>query len=153
MYLRNCSWFTLFIIAAVLTGCGGGGDKWTKERPKPFPVSGKVAFKGQAVAGATVVFVPDGHTQAATGQTDSSGAYQLQTYSPNDGAVPGKYKVTITKVEVTSTDTSQESRVDNTAVTEQKWLVPQKYGNSEASGLTADVTEGGKNNFDFELTE
>jgi hypothetical protein len=153
MFRRNWSVLLLFAAATVLTGCGGSDDKWTKDRPKPLSVSGKVTLKGEPVAGATVVFQPDGHSQAATGQTDSTGAYKLQTYSPNDGAVPGKYKVTITKVEVTSTDTSQESRAENSGVTEQKYLIPQKYGNSMASGLTAEVTEGGKNSFDFDLTE
>ena len=34
-----------------------------------------------------------------------------------------------------------------------KHHVPEKYENAETSGLTADVTDGGANDFKFDLTD
>ena len=80
----------LIALAAVLAaaGCGRGSG--------PVPLRGVVKLDGQPVANAAVVFVaqtPGGRD--AYGSTDANGAFRLTTTKPDDGALPGKYKVVI----------------------------------------------------------
>lgn len=91
---------TMLVVA--VAGCAPGS------KMKVVPVSGKVTYKGAAVSGATVTFLPQSEggegskaVHAATAVTDAQGAYKLVTMEtmakPLDGAVPGKYNVTVTK--------------------------------------------------------
>jgi hypothetical protein len=75
------------LLVSVL-GCGGRGAK---------PVKGIVTLEGNPVAGATVVLMPEGDGRPASGCTDSHGAFQLMTFQPGDGAMPGAYRVVINK--------------------------------------------------------
>jgi dipeptidyl aminopeptidase/acylaminoacyl peptidase len=60
-----------------------------------FPVSGKVTFEGQLIADGTITFHPiDPSGHPASGPI-KNGSYSLSTRVPNDGALPGQYKVTI----------------------------------------------------------
>jgi hypothetical protein len=154
--MRRGNWLclSLFTVAIGLVWCGDGADKWTAERPKPFPAQGTVLLDKQPVEGATVVFHSDGHKHAATGLTDAAGVFHLQTYDIKDGAIPGKYKVSITKVTVTSTTASEQSSTTSSAAPTSEWITPKKYSNPATSGLTAEVKEvqdAGGNNFTFEL--
>jgi hypothetical protein len=82
----------LLLIMAVLlfSGCSSAN--------KPVEVEGVVLLDNEPVAEATVLFIPDGSTgQPAHGMTDANGKFQLTTYKENDGALPGSYKVTVTK--------------------------------------------------------
>lgn len=75
---------------AVIVGCGADDGLG-----KRYAVSGKVSYKGAAIEKGTVNFVPDGpEGRPATG-TIENGSYSLTTLTPGDGAVPGKYRVTI----------------------------------------------------------
>lgn len=90
------------IIACLMVasvGCAPG------QKFKTVPVSGKVTYKGAPVDGATVAFLQESQAGVAshtcTGQTDAQGVYKLMTFEtpakPVDGAIPGKYMVTVTK--------------------------------------------------------
>jgi hypothetical protein len=71
---------------ALLLGCG----------QKTVPVKGVVTYNGKPLANAFVQFIPeDGGGRDASGTTDANGAFQLSTFRPNDGALPGSYKVTV----------------------------------------------------------
>lgn len=84
------------VCLALLLGCGGGGASGPKV--KTYPVSGSVAYNGQPLVGAVVVFKSDDEAlPGATGLTDKEGKFTLTTYSVNDGAAAGTYKVTVTK--------------------------------------------------------
>ena len=76
------------------SGCSGGAGR-------PVKTVGLITLDGQPVAGATVTFHPETKQQShvATGLTDEEGAFQLQTFAPDDGALPGDYKVTVIKTE------------------------------------------------------
>jgi hypothetical protein len=55
-----------------------------------------VKLDGQPVANAAVVFVPrTPGGREAYGSTDATGTFRLTTTKPDDGALPGKYKVVI----------------------------------------------------------
>ena len=77
---------------AVLSGCGKG--------PKVVPVAGKVVHNGKGVCPGSVQFQPveGGGGQLASGLLQEDGSFTLRTLHdqrPLEGAVPGKYKVTL----------------------------------------------------------
>jgi hypothetical protein len=125
------------------TGCGGG-DNLPREA-----VSGSVAIEGKPLKSGVITFVPQGPDVPTQGSTTIvDGAYSIPRAQ---GLVPGKYKAVIS-----SGEGSQEKKVDT--VTDMpgmppvpaKEAIPSQY--STESILEANVTAGGKNQFDFNLT-
>jgi hypothetical protein len=47
------------------------------------------------VSGGSVVFTPIGEGQPAIGPIQSDGTFQLTSFSPNDGAKVGQYRVSV----------------------------------------------------------
>lgn len=141
-------------VGLMILGCGGRRDS----RPATVPVSGRVTHGGEAVAEALVVFYPTtANAAAAQARTDADGRYELTSFRPSDGAVPGSYIVLVTKQLAENEMTPQESRAyfDRTGtpppLPTYKDLLPKKYGSHETSGLTAEVTADGDNQLDFDL--
>ena len=133
-------------------GCAPAGLEGT------IAASGTVTHNGQAVEGATVVFSPEGEGRAASGLTDASGRFQLQTLTPEDGVMPGKYQVAISKTQVEGAMSEEESQAyaakhGKSPEVTVKELLPEKYKSPASSGLTAEVTAGGKNEFTFDLKD
>src|SRR5262249_58322349 len=59
---------------------------------------GIVTVNGQPLAGATVTFHPaEEGRRPASGRTDDDGTFELTTFHPGDGALPGTYKITVSK--------------------------------------------------------
>ncbi|HXG08260.1 MAG TPA: hypothetical protein VNK04_00560 [Gemmataceae bacterium] len=55
-----------------------------------------VTVDGKPLANAFVHFIPqDEGGRDASGSTDANGVFQLSTFRPNDGALPGSYKITV----------------------------------------------------------
>src|SRR5205085_8418079 len=80
---------TLTLIGSLAAGCGGG-------KGGTSGVRGRITYKGKPVAKANVSFTPvEGASRAAAGLTDTNGTYSLGTFSTNDGAIPGKYRVSV----------------------------------------------------------
>jgi hypothetical protein len=142
---------TALAIAIFVCVAGGCGPKDTRVRR--VPASGIVLYKGEPVADADVVLESGGSTPAAAGKTDSAGRFRLTTFDTNDGAVPGEYKVTVRKVQVTLKAPAAATDDAVGPPPDEKWLLPAKYGHSESSGLTASVKENGENDFKFELQD
>ncbi len=144
--------FACFSIA-IACGCGGGGTEPT------VPVTGTVSFNSSPVAGATVVFGADsGQARSATAVTDSSGAFSLSTYGEYDGAIVGTYKVAISKTETSGGMSEDEEHAAIEAGQElpeaqAKSVLPSKYSSAATSGLVAEVTASGENQFTFELKD
>jgi hypothetical protein len=119
------------IIVLGLSGCEKG--------PKLVPVTGTVTLDGKPVETAGLLFLPvDSSGTPGNGETDAQGRFQLKTRS-QVGAQVGKYYVGIVK-----------SVYSNSP--KPKWLTPQKYSDAKTSGLTAEVTADGKNDFEFKMT-
>jgi hypothetical protein len=136
---------SLLVIAALaITGCSG--EKIN--RPDPVAVTGVVTHNGTPVEGADVVFQPASHTYAAAGKTDASGTFTLTAFNPNDGAVPGEYKVTVSKRKVTGQAAASD---DAPTTVKQEVLLPIKYADPNSSGLVASVKTGVENKFEFKL--
>ncbi len=131
----------LALVASVsLAGCGSGG-------PVMGRVSGTVSYQGKPIPKGSITFVPtDGTRPSATG-TIENGAYTLQTTEPGDGAVVGGYKVAVSDIDANALNTA----LPGMPVQAPKSAIPKKYGDANASGLTADVQSGSQTK-NFELT-
>jgi len=159
------------LLASVLCGCTGNSSG-------TVPVSGKVIKDGQPVSGAVVAFMPNAPDgKAASGTTDASGAYNLTTIVNGDGAMPGSYKVTVTKFagaaaaagpstggQATPADIDaaykaaekQGQSVMNpeaSAPTASPNELAAKFANPDTSGFTAEVKAGETKSFDFNVTD
>jgi len=93
MRLRWLYWGTLAVLLGV-AGLGCGGSKNTVK------VDGTLSWdNGEPISGATVTFVPvDKDGKQATGLTGKNGEFELTTVNSGDGAVPGEYNITVTKL-------------------------------------------------------
>ena len=119
--------------------------------PKTAPVSGTVTLDGQPVAGAVVRFTPDGTRPVmAYGLTQNSGQYRLTTYEKGDGAVPGKYAVTVVFKKTTGPATDPTDPAAAPGAAQETWSAPKKYSDPKTSGLWAEVAPG-VNRIDLDL--
>ena len=118
------------LVTAVLGGCGGPSKPWEVV----VPVSGQLTFEGKPVSGAQITLyptsteVPDSVRPSAT--TTEDGSFVLGTFGANDGAPVGDYKASVVWFKVVDVG-SGPVRGDN--------VLPQKYSNPEASGITVTI--------------
>jgi len=147
-------------LAVLALGCGGG----EVEPPAPvFPVSGKVTYKGQPVAGADITFHHESGDRSAFGRTNDEGEYKLTTFSSNDGAIEGRHGVTIIKfqapaeapaiADIESEDYQPPGFNESTVPAKLKTDLPEKYGQEATSGLIAVVNADAPNTVNFELED
>jgi len=139
------------VAVLVIAGCS---RQPASNRPQTVPVKGRITLGGQPLAGATISFQPDGKGNGASGISDDSGGYALSTFAAKDGAVAGKYKVAVTKMDgaPSGKDMNESGYAPPTASSPPpKSLVPAQYADPAKSGLTAEVTAGAANSFDFDL--
>ena len=87
-----------------VTGCGGGAEM-PEFATKLIPVYGQVTGNGSPVVGAAVTFIPDENKGAvAHAVTDEAGLFDLHTpisgatLEQMQGAIPGKYKVIVSRI-------------------------------------------------------
>lgn len=142
------------LISAALCGCG-------PSHPDVVPASGVVTYQGQPVDGAQVTFMASGAARAAYGVTDAEGKFRLSTFGTDDGAVLGSHTVTVAKPTETVSgagmspddpDSGYAAAMAQSARNPSaKSGLPDKYANPQTSGLTAEVTQSGPNEFTFPL--
>lgn len=112
------------------------------------PVQGKVRYQGKPLAGALVSFHPSGGMRdPSTGMTKEDGTFSLVTGEIN-GAVAGKYTVTImcqvpTKAQPTGTSFG--------GMPETEDMLKGAYSNKSSSKITVDVKDGPNQLEPFEL--
>jgi hypothetical protein len=147
------------MLVCALTGCG------RSDRPATYPVHGSVKYQGKPVPGASITFMAYGAPRAAVGKTDEAGNFQLTTFEPNDGAVPGMHEVTVKKytTEPPPMPTPQQAEADPASAdrytaamvrwTESaRFAVPKKYTDRNTSDLRCEVKDG-ENKFLIELVD
>jgi hypothetical protein len=119
-----------------LPGCASGD--------RPIPIKGTVTLDGSPVAGATVLFVPtDANRRPASGWTDTDGLFELTTFAQADGALPGAYRVVITKFEGKSAPKVEKDPNEYYGKkyknSNRKSLLPEAYGDEAKTPLTCQV--------------
>ena len=137
-------WIALGLLL-VAGSCGRAG------RPKMAPVKGHVVYRGQSLAGATVVLLHEGAPRFSTGVTDAQGDFTLTTFEPGDGAVVGLNQVAVMQVAAPPKETvggvpdpKDYFRVLRDA--KQKAAPPSpfpaRYSDPKTSNLTVTIIEG-----------
>ena len=150
------------VAASLLALVGSSDDGFGRQR---YSVHGTITYKGEKLAKGQIAFVPDAQGgQAASGQIED-GYYTLSTLTPGDGALPGKYKVTVVARDFDVEKVRSEARAkgmppgaalpqDFTAKAHKgaKSKIPTRYNLPTTTDLTADV-EARSNTKDFELKD
>jgi hypothetical protein len=123
---NGVTWAGLLVLAA---GCGSG-------ETERVPVYGQVYYRGQPLAGGTLVFTPDtergGRGPLALAEIGADGRYSLRT-DGQPGAVPGWHRVTVAP-----------SGADPAGL-------PRHYRDPERSGLSREVRPDRANVIDLHL--
>ena len=147
-----CTALWVVVHAVPMAGCSSSSQE-NPNWPERFPVTGTVLYEGEPVEGAEVTFMSESKNSAAAGKTDSDGRFYLTTFVEKDGAVAGPQVVSIRRVDIVDmTPEGVEVAFGGTSVPPKiTWIIPQKYANPATSGLTADVTPDGPNDFTFDL--
>lgn len=142
----------LLIAFANLPGCG---------KKSHFPLvetTGRLVYKGQPVADASVMLSPLEGQRAAVGKTDAQGRFELTTMNPRDGAMPGKYKIVITKAAAVEAAADAAEMPD---ITKEQSLakpapaaIPAKYSNPNTTPLECTIPQSGRHDLGvLELTD
>ena len=126
---RRSSWLLAFAGMAAIFAFGSG----CKQTPRVVPVAGKVLYNGKPLPFGSVMFQPD-QGQAAVGDIQADGSFKLSSYGPDDGAVPGKHKVSVSCYEGHRPGKASGDSLG-------KLLIPLKYTRFGSSGLTAEVQD------------
>ena len=147
----------LLAAAGLFATFGCGDDTGLSKR---YPVTGKVTYKGQPVEKGRISFVPTASEgRPAAGQIEG-GYYTLTTMTPDDGAIPAKYNVTILAQEIDTGEIKaiakggqfHHDKAFAKAVKTAKALVPSKYALAETSGLEREVKPQ-SNSIEFDLMD
>jgi hypothetical protein len=87
--MRKLAVWCMLGVTFLAAGCGGG----------PVNVRGRVLLDDVPIAGVTVMLMPIDQGHPATGLTDADGTFRLTTFQREDGALPGQYKIVVTKTD------------------------------------------------------
>jgi hypothetical protein len=129
---RFVSLALLAILLSANAGCGPTG-------PKLYPVSGTVTWNGQPLPEGDIIFAP-----ASPGDLEDAGKIVAGKFAFQ--ARPGAKKVKIMA-------NRSEGPVDpQMGLAPRVQYIPPQYSSAEKTTLTAEVTENGKNEFEFSLT-
>jgi hypothetical protein len=139
----------LTLAVVFVAGCGGGDKGPQVEKQKTVPVTGILTYKGKPVGDASVaLFSLDGKI-APFGKTDAAGTFILSTYGSQDGAPPGKYKVTVA---VSGVKEIEPGVLADEPSGGFKSPIPVKYANSQTTDIpVVEVKETGKNEIVIDL--
>jgi hypothetical protein len=147
--LKNTAVVCWFLVSfGLAVGCNSSGGNL----PKTVPASGVVTLDGKPVDGAQVILVPavEGKT-GAFGVTDGSGRFKLRAYEQKDGAIPGDYKVQVSKTIQVIVQGAKGS-LDGGDPVRFEYAVPGRYTVAKTSGLTVTIPDAGNKDIRLALT-
>ena len=153
--LRNVGLLLAIVCLSVTAACSKG-----KNEPQLdlTPASGTITLDGRPLADADVTFAlqetpPAGYFGSA-GRTDAEGKYVLMS-GTKKGAVPGTYKVAVSRIEAPGGATvNPEGGMDLAQLAasgEAKQTVPAKYTDVSTTELSATVEKGKTEGYNFDL--
>lgn len=169
VFAARLVWVAVCATVVLAIGCSRYvEDKWSRARPATHRAGGVVEYRGQPVTRAIVTFVAREESRGteftAVGLTDDRGRYELKTFRPGDGALAGSHRVTIEKRSLggghagdkkipTNREEYEAQRAAQAGAAKFVGELPARYGDAKTSGLTADVTDKGPNEFVFTLDD
>ena len=111
------------------------------ESPIPLKqIAGTVTLNGEPLPAGSITFMPVAGTNSSTGEI-VEGKFKLSTFSKDDGAPAGEYKVA-----VTAWTTLPDMGVEGVPA------IPKQYFDANTSGLTATISEEAKQDIPIALT-
>lgn len=149
------------IAGLVFVGCSKGPTVTFKT----YPVKITITQKGQPLAGADVRLHPlDENGRGAQGKTDISGVATMRSFGDGnamaDGAMAGKYKVLVSKVDVPAIPEGQDydamqaqQAAADTYASAPRPLLPPKYNSWQETPFECEVQTSGPNEFTFDIPE
>ena len=136
-----------FLCIGLVSGCGS-------KYPETAPVRGKITAGGAPVTTGRINFYPTSGARLSSGEIQPDGSYSLTTFKPNDGALLGSHRVTITSTKVVGPEAAKsiqdESQTPVSSLGRLVWLVDEKYSEQSTTNLQAEV-KSGSNTIDFNL--
>lgn len=134
-------------ICTFLLTSGCGPD--LSHLPKTVQADGLVTLDGVPVDGAQVVFISaDGNSASAA--TDTSGKFSLRSFDEKPGAVPGTYKVQVSK---TIAEPTGKQDADGGDVIKFNFGVPKRYTGIGTSKLEMNIPDSGTEDLKIELVK
>jgi hypothetical protein len=157
-HLRNGISGLLLTCFVGISGCSKGPAAPTFDL---VPASGTVTLDGKPLSDASVSFVfqataPQGFSGSGA-QTDANGKFQVET-DAKMGTISGNFKVLVSKLTMpdgSPVKNDPAAGIDIVQLQMQGQLkenVPEKYLVVDTTDLSAEVTKGGKNEFELKLT-
>ena len=143
--MKHAAVCCLLIGFSATLGCSSKGS----HLPRTVPASGVVTLDGKPVEGAQVVLLPANEgTTGAFGTTDASGRFSLRAYDEKDGAIPGDYKVQVSK----TIEVKLKGTVDGGDAVRFDYGVPAKYTGAKTSALTVTIPDTGNRDINLALS-
>lgn len=148
MVLDRCMLLNALLVCLTLgmAGCGGKSD-----RQPTTPVSGIVTFEGKPVPQGTVMFLPVVPGPPGQANLKPDGTFVAGTYEVSDGLIPGEYTITVVGQMEIDPPTTETPLAENAGKTKAPQQIPDQFGSSKTSGLTASIKKGEKHDLKFEL--
>jgi hypothetical protein len=163
---EKTSWKKLVLISLVVTAVLYAGyslftGSWGSRRRTTYVTEGVVMYLGKPAVGARVTLFPETKGKDRyypTGKVGPDGSFKLTTYSQDDGAPEGRYKVTIVRGVIEGDEWAEmnqkmsQEEVQRVVKERARDPLMEKYSDPERSGLTAEVTSQAPNKLKtFEL--
>jgi hypothetical protein len=117
----------------LIVGCGRPGTAPTA------PAAGTLTAGGSALANVNITFTPSAG-RSATATTDAAGAFTLSTFSPGDGAVPGRHRVTLS---VSTADVPMPGTPEAAAFKPQAIPFAKRYSGLDTTDLEVEIPATG----------
>jgi hypothetical protein len=147
-------------IAGLCCGCSGAPDKWMENLPDTVPAEGVLLLDGKAVEGAAIVLSPnDPGGFAASAISGSSGRFRLQAFPTKEGAVPGSYRVVVTKNEPSGSGAWKPEDFGEDAAhaaaspppSSMKNVLPARFADPKSSGVAVTIPPDGASDLTIDL--
>lgn len=136
----------LAALALLAAGCGS-------DRPELARVKGTVTLDGKPLSKGTITFEAVGK-RPATGTIENGQITEVTTYDAGDGVPVGSHKIAISATEAPASAVVAnpgEAKAPRADYMTGKSLIPTRYNDPTASGLTAEI-KSGENTVEFKLT-
>ncbi|MBA2117683.1 hypothetical protein [Bremerella alba] len=118
----------LRLLLGLLLCCFAWGCSGNSDYPATAPVKGVLLYEGKPLANASISLIPDSG-RPASGTTNVDGKFELMTFAPGDGAIPGEHRVLVQKYAQPSGDLYSATKSE----------IPMRYSEIKSTPLRQKV--------------
>ena len=142
----------LFVVAGAIGGCDRSSG------PITIPIRGEVLYEGQPLKEGLVVYLPKNSddSRQASGKIEANGSFVLTTFKKGDGVVPGEYAIVVYPYDSPAGAERTREQIEAAAQTgapRPASMIPERYSDPVASGLTDTVNDEHSGVKQFVLTD